>query len=116
MSRPLFLLITLLIPGVMVLLGLAFWNSDPGKPNPATGYRTRRAMKSLESWAFAQKFSGRFWALTGGLLTVGAVLFSRICKQTDSTIMLAVLTVELLVLLLVLPVTEQQLKKRFPDE
>ena len=30
--------------------------------------------------------------------------------------MLAVLTVELLVLLLVLPVTEQQLKKRFPDE
>ena len=59
------LVMELLIPGSMLLLGRSFMKNPPGEINGGYGYRTARSMKNRETWAFAQRYSGRFWVRAG---------------------------------------------------
>ena len=59
----LWLLTVLLIPGVMLIAGYYYRSHVP--KSMKSGYRTRRSMKSKETWAFAHKLLGRYWRLLG---------------------------------------------------
>ena len=59
----LWLLTVLLIPGVMLIAGYYYRSHVP--KSMKSGYRTRRSMKSKETWAFAHKLLGKYWRLLG---------------------------------------------------
>ncbi|MCI9578260.1 MAG: SdpI family protein [Oscillibacter sp.] len=110
---------SLLIPGSMLLLGRSFANNPPGEINGGYGYRTARSMRNRETWAFAQRYSGRFWVRAGQpVLAVSlvwmALLFGRgIAKVGYSGMILTGL--QLVPFLAVIPATERALKREFDD-
>ena len=109
----------LLIPGSMVVLGRSFMKNPPGEINSGYGYRTARAMRNRETWAFAQRYSGRFWVRTGRpVLAVSllwmALLFGRDIGTVGRFSM--ILTgVQIVPFLAVIPATERALKREFDD-
>ena len=116
----LFMLATaLLIPGSMLLLGRSFAKKPPGEINGGYGYRTARSMRNRETWAFAQRYSGRFWVRAGRpVLAVSlvwmALLFGR---EADTVAHLGLLLtgLQMVPFLAVIPATERALKREFDD-
>lgn len=123
MTEFLFWLFTLamemLIPGSMIVLGRSFAKNPPGEINGGYGYRTARSMRNRETWAFAQRYSGRFWYRAGWpLLAVSlawmALLFGR---EADAVAHLGLLLTgsQMVPFLAVIPATERALKREFDD-
>lgn len=123
MTEFLFWLFTLamemLIPGSMIVLGRSFAKNPPGEINGGYGYRTARSMRNRETWAFAQRYSGRFWYRAGWpVLAVSLVwmvlLFGR---EVDTVAHLGLLLTgsQMVPFLAVIPATERALKREFDD-
>ncbi len=123
MTNFLFWLFTLamemLIPGSMIVLGRSFAKNPPGEINGGYGYRTARSMRNRETWAFAQRYSGRFWVRAGRpVLAVSlvwmALLFGR---EADTVAHLGLLLtgLQMVPFLAVIPATERALKREFDD-
>lgn len=113
------LAVSMLIPGSMIVLGRSFLKNPPGEINSGYGYRTARSMRNRETWAFAQRRSGRFWYRAGGpTLAVSLVwmlvLFGREPGAVgESCILLTV--IQMVPFLAVIPATERALKRNFDD-
>ncbi len=109
------LIFMLLIPLIMAGFGLLFIKRPPKTVNNFYGYRTSRSMKSKAAWDFAQKYGGRFWLYCGtGLIPVSAAAFT-LCYGRDffETAVIVLFAVQMLLMLLVIPLTEAALSKRF---
>ena len=113
------LAMALLIPGCMIVLGRSFEKNPPGEINGGYGYRTTRSMRNRETWAFAQRYSGRFWVRAGRpVLAVSlvwmALLFGR---EADTVAHLGLLLtgLQMVPFLAVIPATERALKREFDD-
>ncbi len=50
---------------VIVIAGLILLVLPPKKPNYIYGYRTKRSMKDLQHWKFAQQYSAKLMLLFG---------------------------------------------------
>ena len=66
---------TALIPFVMIIFGIIFLICAPKGVNYIFGYRTRKSMKSKETWDYSHKLLGRFWLILG-VITLPLVLLS----------------------------------------
>ena len=110
---------SLLIPGSMLLLGRSFANNPPGEINGGYGYRTARSMRNRETWACAQRYSGRFWVRAGQpVLTVSLVWMALLFGRGIATVGYSgmILTgLQLVPFLAVIPATERALKREFDD-
>lgn len=60
----------LMTPLLMIVLGKYFQSNAPKNINNTFGYRTSYAMKSQESWDFAQKHLGNLWFKAGRISLV----------------------------------------------
>lgn len=116
----LFMLATaLLIPGSMILLGRSFTRNPPGEINGGYGYRTARSMQNRETWAFAQRCSGRFWVRAGRpTLAVSLVWMALLLGREIDTVAnfgLLLTALQMVPFLAVIPATEGALKQNFDD-
>lgn len=108
---------TLLCPGVMIGFGLRFLKRPPKKINHFYGYRTRRSMSSQEAWDFAHQCCGRIW-LRLGLVSVPPAILAMLCALGRDAGQVGcwcgvVVTVQVVLLVVTIPVVEHQLKENF---
>jgi uncharacterized membrane protein len=103
-----------LITGIIfTLLGSALMTSPPSKINPLVGYRTKRSMRSQETWDFAQRYAAERMA-AGGIVMIALSLLSYFIpvdadyKQMGGIVLLVLCCIYMIV------GTELALKKKFP--
>lgn len=111
------LVCNLIIPLLMLAIGLSWEKHAPKEPNWAVGYRTTRAMKSQESWDFAQKYMARLWKRIGFGLLIPSVALSVVgylLGEAGISILTVILeTVQVAVLIGSIFPVEHALKKNF---
>lgn len=59
--------LALLCPTFMIIFGVIFIIIAPNGINYVLGYRSRRSIKTKETWKFANRFLGIFWVILGTL-------------------------------------------------
>lgn len=115
-----FLIVLLLIPGTMIIFGLIWQKWPPKTINCIYGYRTKRSMKSQESWNFAHRYAGTIWLYSGvPLLIVSIVLlviFRSDNKDELAITALIINGIQLVYIFLPIIPTEIALKERFDEE
>lgn len=112
------LLMTLLLTGTMILFGLLFLKKPPRESNAVYGYRTRMSSLNEETWAFAHHYAGDVWFRTGVLSLTGSVAFILLLRnsvQFEKYVMF-LFYFQMALMLLVIPLTEKALRKRFDKE
>lgn len=113
------LIMTLLIPGTMLLFGYRWQKKPPNKINSAYGYRTRRSMASKKAWDFAHKYCGRAWVKFGWFTAVFAVAAMIVLAfvtsdiETVGTVGGIITFAEFIPLIVPLFFTERALKQEF---
>ena len=113
-------LYNLLIPVTMIISGHALATRAPREINNAFGYRTRRSMRSIETWQFAHRYCGRFSFRSGWLLViVGFAVQIPVFGESTVTVglvALAVFVLEVFMMFLTFFRTEEALRKEFGEE
>lgn len=109
----------LITPVIMVGFGLVFLKDPPKSINAAYGYRTKRSMRSQDTWDFAHHFFGKLW-LVCGLVSIPFSLVPMwlvVDKSKEVIGMTGLIVVCLQAILLLIPiiVTEKALKKNFDE-
>lgn len=111
---------SLLIPGLMLLLGWIFRVSPPEKINDWYGYRTKRSKSSPEAWDYAHRYAGKIWQRWGLwtlVLSIGVMLLLLGKGDTLASLGgLGLMLIQLVPMLAVIPITERELKKHFDSE
>ena len=104
----------LLIPMLLIIAGRMMWKHCPQKINRIYGYRTKRSMKSMETWKFAHDYCGRLWWKTGIVMLIVSALvhfpFIDSSKGVIGIVGLILCTVQILVLIGTIFMTEHALK------
>jgi hypothetical protein len=83
------LICSILIPIIMILFGRFMWKRLPKKINWIFGYRTPMSMKNLDTWEFAQEYSGRIWWKIGWilmLLSVATIIIVQLISADASAL------------------------------
>lgn len=109
----------LVCPVICALAGWLLWKHPPRERNNVIGYRTRRSGSSQAAWDFAQTYSGR-WMLRSSLISLaGSVLVLLLLQLLGGNGLawgsIALMCAQVAVLIAVIPATERQLKRRFPE-
>lgn len=109
----------LLIPLVIFLGGRMMWKHPPDEANGIIGYRTRRSMKSPDTWKFANEFCGKLWCKLSPVLLLISILFFLPLyghpKDEVGNRGILLLIIHLLLLILSVLLTEKTLKKNFTE-
>lgn len=107
----------LIVPIMMILFGISFLNSSPGKINRYYGYRTRMSMLNQETWDFAHKSCGRIWKRMGIIMLPVSIAVSILMlwmNETMQGILTGILeTVQVIVMLGSIALVERELKREF---
>lgn len=112
----------MIIPGVMLLFGWAFYKSAPDEINQWCGYRTRMSMKNERTWRFAQHYFSKIWLIGGGPMAgVSAAVFIPFWVGGTgvsmlSNVMLILMGVQVAVLFLSIIPTERALRRNFDKD
>lgn len=106
----------LVTPFILLVVGIIFYKCPPKKVNPISGYRTARAVKSVESWKEANHFAVKLTMLFS-LITMAVMAgLSLLLGDSDGGTAVAVLISPLLcifAMIMVVVFTEKHLKKMF---
>ena len=113
------LLVILIIPLLMVGFGLLLMKNPPKKINSVYGYRTRRSVRSQETWDFAHYYFGKLWLVCGLVsIPISLVPICLVLGKSEHVISVAgliVLGIQTLLLLVTILLTERALKKNFDE-
>lgn len=107
------ILFTIIMSLTMFAMGLYLGKGAPSDINMYLGYRSKRAMRSQESWEFAQKEAGKTYKM---LALVNLILFTIVyflirCEENYRDIFLICAYMEIALLLVAIPIVEKKLKK-----
>ena len=113
------LLVILLMPLMMVGFGLLLMKNPPKRINSVYGYRTRRSVRSQDTWEFAHHYFGKLW-LVCGLVSIPISLVPMCLvlgksEQVISMTSLIVLGLQVILLLATIIATERALKNNFDE-
>ncbi len=80
------LIVNLLIPVTMLGFGWSFQKRPPKQIGEVFGYRTAMSTKNKDTWAFAHRYFGRIWFVTGCVtaIAVGVVFVLLLGKSTET--------------------------------
>jgi uncharacterized membrane protein len=110
----------LLIPVLMMICGRMMWKNPPQKINGASGYRTPRSMKNMDTWNFAQEYCGRLWWKMGWIMFIPSILvplpFYHSLANTIGIVGGILCTVQCVMMIVSMILTETALKRSFTDE
>lgn len=113
------LLVILIMPLMMVGFGLLLMKNPPKKINSYYGYRTRRSVRSQETWDFAHYYFGKLWLVCGLVsLPISLVPLCLVLGKSEQVISVAgliVLGIQTLLLLVAILLTERALMKNFDE-
>ena len=113
------LLVILIIPLLMVGFGLLLMKNPPKKINSVYGYRTRRSVRSQDTWDFAHYYFGKLWRVCGlGSIPISLIPICLVLGKSEQVISVAgliVLGIQTLLLLVTILLTERALKKNFDE-
>ena len=115
------LAMNLLIPAVMIGFGRMMEKKPPREINSIYGYRTKRSMKSQDTWDFAHEYCGRLWWKWGWALVPLAVLgqaLTLLCPDVQSMCnwSLVPTTAETVALMVSIIPVERALKQNFDKD
>lgn len=110
----------LLIPLLMAGFGALLYKSPPKAVNHAFGYRTKRSMKNVDTWLFAQRCCGRLWQRwSWPMLAVSAAAmlpFQRAEEDTVGLLTVLLLSLQMLSLISTIFLVERKLKNSFDED
>ena len=99
----------------MIGFGFLIVKNPPKEINSVFGYRTPVSTKNKDTWDFAHRYSCRVWIKSGiitALISV-AFIFALQNLKNYNQLMLVLFYIQLVILLLVIPLTEIALRKTF---
>ncbi|RWX00066.1 SdpI family protein [Flavobacterium cerinum] len=107
---------TSLLCGVIFLLAAGLMHSFPPKEiNYLYGYRTRRSMKSKESWDFAQRYSTIQMAKAALFMSIISFAGYLFPAENVALHLTAGMIITIMGVAYMLVTTERELKKRFTE-
>ena len=110
----------LLVPVIMLISGYMMYRHPPKKINGIYGYRTSRSMKNEQTWRFANNYCGRLWIKYGIIMLVLSIPahfpFVHSDKNVIGVLSTIVVTIQCIVLLFPIALTEIALRKAFDKE
>jgi uncharacterized membrane protein len=106
-----FTLFPYLLALIFIIAGIIMLVLPPKRINYLYGYRTPRAMKNINNWTFAQKYSARQMILGGFFLAVFGAILKFVFKIDDHLNNLVSFLVTVLVIAFVFFRTEFAIKK-----
>ena len=109
-----YILLFVLLPIIVLVVGIIFAMSPPQNINSIVGYRTSTSTKNNDTWVFAQKYSAKA-LLAIGVITLALGLIVGIFLPTNVISVGVTLLVQIVLLILVIPLTENALKKNFDN-
>ena len=113
------LLMDLLIPLLMVGIGKLLTKRPPKRINGVSGYRTKRSMKTQETWEFAHRHFGNLWFKLGLVLIPLSVLPLIFVYGKDPDLIgivgAAVTLVQIVPMIVPIFPTERALKENFDE-
>ena len=109
----------LIIPIIMILIGVITMRDIPEKVNNYVGYRNARSMKNIDTWRFANRYSGRVLRKLGVIGFIVSIIVT-ILGLLLSLEVLGILSIFLVVFQLCLIFSsiyfvERKLKEKFDD-
>lgn len=111
---------SLLLPALMLFAGRMMWKHGPRKINPVTGYRTKRSMKNIDTWKFANEYCGKLWWKWGRFAMLASALiqlpFMHSSEDTIGTVGVILCTAQGVLLIASFFPTESALKRTFTDD
>ncbi|MFH5835277.1 SdpI family protein [Proteiniclasticum sp. C24MP] len=112
------LFMTLLLTSTMMIFGTVFLKKPPKEINALFGYRTRMSSVNAETWYFAHRYAGEVWVRTGITVTAASMLLILLLKNSENfeSYMLILFYLQMASMLMVIPLTEKALRKRFDKE
>lgn len=110
----------LMTPIIMILGGWMMWKHAPQKVNGVMGYRTRRSMKNIDTWNFANHYCGRLWWKLGWIMLVPSVISNiPVYGSSDDTIGIVggiLVTIQVIIMVASIFPTEKALKRNFNED
>ena len=107
-----------LVPALVLLFGVLLRHRPPER-NALFGYRTRRSMRSQETWDFAQRYVGRLWVPLGAVMLVLSAVVTAVFWPKDVDVFGKAVEIatyaQLALVVLTIPLTEHALKKKFDE-
>lgn len=114
------LVMVLLVPLTMMLFGYLFYFKPPKNINKIYGYRTKRSMKNSKTWEFAHEYCGWLWMRFGAVMfAISLAGMNHLVRGKDIDTMGiwggAFVTIQCVLLILTIPLTERALRKNFDE-
>lgn len=113
----LYILTLFLLPVLMIGMGILWRGSGPKQINSFYGYRTSQSMASRDAWDFAHVYAGKIYLRAGIVFFISTAVicayFWFADDDTAGTVSVIVMTIQLILFILTIPVTESALKKNF---
>ncbi len=110
----------LLVPLAMIIGGRVLRKYSSRKISSLSGYRTPRSAKNMDTWKFANEYSGQLWQKCGWIMLLPSFAvhlpFYGSTEGVIGTVGLILCTVQCGIMLLTIPLTERALKQKFTDE
>ncbi|MBV7441271.1 SdpI family protein [Weeksellaceae bacterium TAE3-ERU29] len=97
---------------IFIIAGFILYQFPPKNINSLYGYRTKRSMKDIYHWSFAQKYSGRLMMWSGGVYAM-LIMFLFWLKLEDLITIIIALALLILVPIILFILVEKKLKGKF---
>ena len=114
------LICDLLIPLLMIFAGRMMWKHMPKNINGLIGYRTRRSMKNMDTWQFANIHCGKLWHKIGWIMLFPSIIlhlpFYGHPPEIVGILAAILCTIQVGIMLSSIFFTERALKRNFTDE
>ena len=108
-----FWVIDLMIPVLIFIIGIGFWHVDSSDINNVIGYRTKRSKSSQEAWDFAQHEMAKFFVIMS-LIAMAIVVTDKLVAILPAFWLSMInLAIEVALIILIVPIIENKLKKKF---
>jgi uncharacterized membrane protein len=109
------LIMTAIMSLTMIGFGYLFTKRPPDEINSVIGYRTAMSSKNKDTWEFAHKYSGKVWIRSGIITAIISVAFIIALQNSKNynQLMQGLFYIQIVILLLVIPLTEVALRKNF---
>lgn len=114
------LLMDLLIPLSMIIFGKRFACGAPASINHTFGYRTAMSMKNQDTWQYAHRYFGKHCFVMGLVLIPFSVLPLLFVWNSNincvGIVGGAVCAVQLILWMVLIALTEKELKRKFDSD
>ena len=106
----------LIVPVVTIICGRMMWKHYPKKINHICGYRTKRSMKNMDTWKFANQKGGQLWWKMGWIMLFLTIIFQlffiKSSERVFYNVSLSICIIQVVALVISILPIEHLLKKK----